>query len=100
MSPHRRTLLNLAIAASMGTLSAPLATAAEQSSLSTPTNGFSGPITSDGEYWNWHAQNTVIVQYHPGFWSKYSGPNSLSSANEVKETVSLDLLFGARLWQD
>jgi high affinity Mn2+ porin len=48
--------------------------------------------------WNWHAQNTDIVQYHPGFPSQYSGPNSLSSANEVKETVSIDLLAGARLW--
>jgi high affinity Mn2+ porin len=43
-------------------------------------------------------QNTDIVQYHPAFPSKYSGLNSLSSANEVKETVSLDLLFGVRLW--
>ena len=49
--------------------------------------------------WNWHAQNTDIVQYHPGFPAKYSGPNSLSPANEVRETVSLDLLAGARLWQ-
>jgi high affinity Mn2+ porin len=48
--------------------------------------------------WNWHAQNTVIVQYHPGITAPYSGPNSLSSANEVKETVSLDLIFGLRLW--
>jgi high affinity Mn2+ porin len=49
--------------------------------------------------WNWHVQNTVVVQYHPGFPSRYSGFNSLSSANEVKETVSLDLLVGVRLWQ-
>jgi high affinity Mn2+ porin len=49
--------------------------------------------------WNWHAQNTDIVQYHPGFPATYSGPNSLSSANEVKETVSLDLYAGARLWR-
>lgn len=49
--------------------------------------------------WNWHFQNTDIVQYHPGFPANYGGPNSLSSANEVKETVSLDLLAGARLWR-
>src|SRR3974390_1221455 len=41
--------------------------------------------------WNWHLQNTVIVQYHPGFSAPYSGPNSMSSDNEVKETISLDL---------
>lgn len=49
--------------------------------------------------WNWHVQNTDIVQYHPGFPSRYAGLNSLSSANEVKETVSLDLYLGVRLWQ-
>src|SRR5256714_6734304 len=54
--------------------------------------------TAEEQRWNWHVQNTDIVQYHPGFSSRYSGPNSLSSANEVKETVSLDLLVGVRLW--
>ena len=48
--------------------------------------------------WNFHAQNTDIVQYHPGFTAPYSGPNSLSSASEVKETVSLDVILGLRLW--
>ena len=48
--------------------------------------------------WNWHGQNTDIVQYHPGFPASYSGPNSLSSASEVRETVSLDLYAGLRLW--
>jgi hypothetical protein len=51
------------------------------------------------QLWNWNVQNTFIVQYHPGFPSAYRGPNSLSSANEVKETLSLDLLAGARLWR-
>ena len=49
--------------------------------------------------WNWHAQNTDILDYHPGFRAKYSGPNSLNSASEVQETVSLDLLASRRLWQ-
>jgi high affinity Mn2+ porin len=56
------------------------------------------PEPAAAENWNWHAQNTDIVQYHPGFPASYSGPNSLSSANEAKETVSLDLYVGARLW--
>ena len=51
------------------------------------------------QVWNWHAQNTDIVQYHPGFSAKYSGPNSLSAVNEVKETVSVDLYGGLRLWR-
>src|SRR5947207_15665364 len=54
--------------------------------------------TAEEQRWNWHVQNTDIVQYHPGFPSRYRGPNSLSSANEVKETVSLDLMVGLRLW--
>ena len=48
--------------------------------------------------WNFHAQNTDILDGHPGFSAKYSGPNSLQSRGEVQETVSLDLLGGARLW--
>src|ERR1051326_4613620 len=55
-------------------------------------------LQTEEQYWNWHIQNTGVVQYHPGFHAKYSGPNSLSDVNEVKETVSLDLLGGARLW--
>jgi high affinity Mn2+ porin len=50
------------------------------------------------QIWNWHVQNTDIVQGDPGFHSKYSGPNSLDSHGEIRETVSLDLLGGVRLW--
>jgi high affinity Mn2+ porin len=49
--------------------------------------------------WNWHVQNTDILDYHPPFPAKYSGPNSLYSGSEVQETVSLDLLVGRRLWR-
>ena len=34
------------------------------------------PEPAAAENWNWHAQNTDIVQYHPGFPANYSGPNS------------------------
>ncbi len=50
------------------------------------------------QLWNFHAQNTDIIQFHPGISSRYSGPNSLSASSEVKETVSLDVIFGLRLW--
>jgi high affinity Mn2+ porin len=56
------------------------------------------PAPEVAQNWNWHAQNTDIVQYHPGITAPYAGRNSLSSANEVKETVSLDLIFGLRVW--
>jgi high affinity Mn2+ porin len=48
--------------------------------------------------WNWHVQNTDIVQATPGFSSQYSGPNSLDNRGEIRETVSFDLYAGARLW--
>jgi high affinity Mn2+ porin len=51
------------------------------------------------QLWNWHAQNTDIVAYHPGFPASYSGTNSLSSAREVMEAVSVDLYAGLRLWR-
>lgn len=63
--------------------------------LAATTNGLAA-IAQD---WNWHVQNTDIVQGDPGFPAQYSGPNSLHSGGEVKETVSLDLYAGARLWQ-
>ena len=49
--------------------------------------------------WNFHVQNTEIVQGDPAFPAKYSGPNSLNSKGEVQETVTLDLYAGARLWR-
>jgi high affinity Mn2+ porin len=48
--------------------------------------------------WNWHFQNTGIVQGYPGFPAQYSGPNSLPSGGETRETVSADLTAGVRLW--
>jgi len=89
--------VKLLLATTPGCLALTLAIANDQASLSATTNA-PDIGNSQEQSWNWHAQNTDIVQYHPGFPSKYSGPNSLSSANEVKETVSLDLLGGARLW--
>jgi high affinity Mn2+ porin len=49
--------------------------------------------------WNWHVQNTDIVQGYPAFPAKYSGPNSLPNGGETRETVSLDLMAGVRLWR-
>jgi len=48
--------------------------------------------------WNWHFQNTDIVQGNPGFPTQYSGPNSLPSGGETRETFSADLAAGVRLW--
>lgn len=50
------------------------------------------------QLWNWHAQNTAILDWHPGFPAKYSGPNSLRNSAETQDTVSLDLMAGVRMW--
>src|SRR6266568_6750802 len=60
--------------------------------------GAEPPAELSEQPWNWHVQNTEVVQYHPGFSARYSGPNSLRNVNEVKETVSLDLFAGLRVW--
>jgi len=51
------------------------------------------------ENWNWHFQNTDIVQGYPGFPAQYSGQNSLPAGGETRETVSVDLMAGVRLWE-
>jgi high affinity Mn2+ porin len=48
--------------------------------------------------WNFHMQATMTVQGYPPFSARYSGPNSLPTGGEVRETVSLDLFSGFRLW--
>ena len=62
------------------------------------TNALEKPSPGTPQNWNFHVQNTDIVQGYPGFSSKYSGPNSLPNGGQTRETVSLDLLGGARLW--
>lgn len=49
--------------------------------------------------WNFHMQTTTTLQGYPSFYARYSGPNSLPSSGEVRETVSLDLYSGFRLWR-
>ena len=74
-----------------------LAAAADSSTNSTPVIKTTGDAAAQN--WNWHVQNTDIVQGYPGFPSKYAGVNSLPQGGETRETVSLDLLAGVRLWQ-
>jgi len=56
------------------------------------------PAPAPEQNWNFHAQNTDIVQGDPPFPAKYSGQNSLDKRGEVDETVTLDLFAGVRLW--
>jgi len=48
--------------------------------------------------WDWHVQNTDIYQGYPAFHSAYSGTNSLPAGGQMRETISLDVLLGVRLW--
>lgn len=57
------------------------------------------PTATQEQKWNFHAQNTVIVQGYPGFSAQYSGPNSLPPGGQTRETISLDLMAGVRLWR-
>lgn len=77
-----------------------LAQTADVPAAGTPpvTNAIAVPEAAD-QRWNWHVQNTDIVDGHPAYPAKYSGPNSLRNHSELQETVSLDLLLGARLWR-
>ncbi len=48
--------------------------------------------------WNVHGQFTFIEQGYPAFHSPYEGENSLSGANQAKETVSATAFIGFRPW--
>ena len=54
------------------------------------------PIAPDA--WNVHGQFTVIGQGYPAFRSPYQGQNSLSGANQAKQTVSSTAFIGFRPW--
>lgn len=95
-------LASLVFIASISSPAAEVPAAGEKDpNTSASTNRAATPLQAPAEAqtWNWHAQNTDIVQGDPGFPAKYSGPNSLDSKGETRETVSLDLMAGARLWR-
>ena len=55
------------------------------------------PIARDA--WNIHGQFTFIEQGYPAFHSPYQGANSLSGANQAKNTVSATAFIGVRPWE-
>lgn len=71
------------------------------SALGTATNApvlSQTPPSNAPQRWNFHLQNTDIVQGYTPFHSQYTGPNSLPNGGETRESVSLDLMAGLRLW--
>jgi high affinity Mn2+ porin len=69
------------------------------SPVSTPPPQAQQAQESKPRDWNFHAQNTDIAQGDFGIAAKYEGPNSLGHKSEAKQTSTLDLFFGKRLWQ-
>jgi high affinity Mn2+ porin len=55
--------------------------------------------TTKQEQFSFHAQTTVINQYKPAFYAKYSGQNSLIPREENKLSLTSTLFCGAKLWQ-
>jgi high affinity Mn2+ porin len=65
---------------------------------SQPTSTPASKPANSEQIWNFHVQNTDVVQGYPAFSAQYSGPNSLSPGGQVRESVSLDVYAGLRLW--
>ena len=104
-----RWFISIATMAALGCAAPALvaATNSTDSTASVPSSPADKPpseevvTNADGareQSWNWHVQNTDMVQGDFGFPAKYSGTNSLDSKGEVRDTVSLDLFTGVRLW--
>ena len=54
---------------------------------------------AQSQTWNWHVQSTITGDGYSSFSAKYTGPNSLPTAAQARETVSLDFFGGRRLWR-
>ena len=63
-----------------------------------PANASSDPWPIAPDNWNVHGQFTSIEQGYPAFHSPYQGANSLSGANQAKNTVSATAFIGFRPW--
>jgi high affinity Mn2+ porin len=68
---------------------------------STPDQGqnSTNPALPENQPWNIHIQSTAGGQGHPSFPAEYTGLNSLKPGAEVKDTVSVDVTGGVRLWR-
>jgi high affinity Mn2+ porin len=55
------------------------------------------PAEPPEQWWNFHLQNTEIVNVVGGFHAPYAGAHSLLP-DDIKNTETLDLFFGVRLW--
>jgi high affinity Mn2+ porin len=64
----------------------------------TPAGASNDPWPLAPGSWNVHGQFTFVEQGYPAFHSPYEGANSLSGANQAKNTVSATGFIGYRPW--
>jgi len=62
-----------------------------------PAGKAGDPWIADGS-WNIHGQVTLVGQGYRHFRSPYEGPNSLSGANQARNTGSATAFIGLRAW--
>ena len=58
------------------------------------------PPDSSSQEWNFHFQQTIVVQYHPDFTAKYSGTNSLDTSEPAQTSITSTFFIGRRLWKN
>ena len=64
-----------------------------------PAQDANNTAPADDQAWDVHVQSTVVGQGHPSFPADYTGANSLTPGASVRETVSVDVTGGVRLWR-
>ncbi len=79
-------------------MAAPAARAQDGPSTNPPQDA-TDTTAADPQTWNLHFQSTVGGQGHPSFPADYSGANSLDPHADVKDTISVDVMGGVRLWR-
>ena len=82
------------LALALGTVGA----TADPATNSVPSPAVDKSSAAQPQNWNLHVQNTETFQGYPGFSSRNSGPNSLPNGGEARESISLDVMGGVRLW--
>jgi high affinity Mn2+ porin len=78
-------------------IGAPFASGQESPPPDQPQDA-TNPASPESQLWNIHMQSTVVGQGHPTFRAEYSGSNSLTTGASIRETISVDVTGGVRLW--
>ncbi len=55
---------------------------------------------SQKPFYNLHFQQTFVYQFHPEFYAKYSGNNSLNNRQDDAFSLTTTLFFGTHLWRN